>query len=306
MKCINCGVELPPNSLFCFRCGRKVDETQVCPNPGCEKTGLPKEASFCPECGTRLKKRDAPSSEKGVKDLIEMVKVEGGTFRMGSDAWSQCQPIHEVALSTYYISKYLVTQKLWKEVMATNPSHFVGENLPVERASWYDAINFCNALSKKAGFRECYLVDGDYVYLREDGNGYRLPTEAEWEYAARGGNKTRNYSYSGDSSVAHVGWYKANSGHRTHAVGLKQPNELGLYDMSGNVDEWCWDRYEDKYRVDIKLNPLGPPTGFNHVKRGGSWRSSSEICSVALRDRNLASCSLSDLGFRVVLNSSSK
>ena len=160
---------------------------------------------------------------------IEMVFVKGGTFMMGatpeqgSDAGDGEKPVHSVTVSDFYIGKYEVTQAQWKAVMGKNPSHYKGENRPVERVSWYDIQKFIEKLNAKTGKR------------------YRLPTEAEWEYAARGGNQSKGYKYSGSNDIGSVAWYTNNSGDRTHPVGQKQPNELGLYDMTGNVWEWCSD-----------------------------------------------------------------
>ena len=167
------------------------------------------------------------------KLINNMVYVSGGTFTMGgtseqgSDAFDQEKPTHSVTLSSYYICKYEVTQALWRAVMGSNPSNFKGDNLPVESVSWNDCQTFINRLNSYTG------------------RNFRLPTEAEWEFAARGGNYSRHYKYSGSNYIGDVAWYHSNSGHRTHPVGTKQPNELGLYDMSGNVHEWCsdWDGY---------------------------------------------------------------
>ena len=168
-----------------------------------------------------------------VKDgiSIDMVRVEAGTFTMGAtaemkDPWDDEKPTHRVTLiNDYYIGKYEVTQALWKAVMGNNPSEFKGDNLPVEQVSWKDCQKFLSKLN------------------RITGKMFRLPTEAEWEYAARGGNKSRGYQYSGSNNLLDVAWYDDNSGRKTHAVGTKQPNELGIYDMSGNVCEWCQDWY---------------------------------------------------------------
>ena len=186
---------------------------------------------------------------------IEMVFVEGGTFTMGcTEEKSECcpdeSPAHKVKLSSYYISKYLVTQELWLEVMKNNPSKCKGENLPVEYVNWYDVQDFIKKLNQLTG------------------KLYRLPTEAEWEFAARGGNKSKGYKYSGSNNINDVAWNDVNSKYTTFPVGLKQPNELGIYDMSGNVGEWCNDWYGN-YSVTPKTNPTGAKKGSIHVLRGG-------------------------------------
>ena len=193
---------------------------------------------------------------KGVN--YEMVWVEGGTFRMGatseqgSDAYSDEKPVHSVTLSSFYIGKTEVTQALWKAVMGSNPSNFRGDNLPVECVSWNDCQAFIRKLNALTG------------------QNFRLPTEAEWEFACRGGNNSRGYKYSGSNYIDNVAWYDGNSGDKTLPVGTKAPNELGIYDMSGNVWEWCADWCGD-YSSGAQTNPKGPYEGSNRVYRGGSW-----------------------------------
>ena len=194
-----------------------------------------------------------------LKKLINnMVYVSGGTFTMGgtseqgSDAYDNEKPTHNVTLSSYYICKYEVTQALWRVVMGSAPSYFKGDNLPVEQVSWDDCQTFINRLNSYTG------------------RNFRLPTEAEWEFAARGGNYSHHYKYSGSNYIGDVAWYGDNSDSRTHPVGTKQPNELGLYDMSGNVWEWCSDWY-GSYSSYSQSNPTGPNSGSDRVERGGSW-----------------------------------
>ena len=200
----------------------------------------------------------------------EMVYVEGGTFTMGatseqgSDALDGGKPAHSVTLDGYYIGKYEVTQELWKAVMGSNPSRFKGDNLPVENVGWDDVQEFLRKLNAMTG------------------KNYRLPTEAEWEFAARGGNSSRGYKYSGSDNIDDVAWYYDNSGDRTHAVGTKSPNELGIYDMSGNVWELCQDWY-GSYSSSSQRNPKGPNSGSDRVHRGGSWYSYARICRVSVR-----------------------
>ena len=191
-----------------------------------------------------------------------MVYVAGGTFQMGSNSGdSDEKPVHTVTVSSFYMDKTEVTQAEYRKVMGKNLSKFSGcDDCPVERVSWHDA----NEYAKKVG--------------------KRLPTEAEWEYAARGGNKSKGYKYAGSKSIGSVAWYSSNSGSKTHSVGQKQPNELGIYDMSGNVWEWCSDRYSDSYyRSSPKNDPQGPNSGSGRVLRGGSWYYVDDYCRVAGR-----------------------
>ena len=219
---------------------------------------------------------------------IAMVYVSGGTFTMGatseqgSDAWYYEKPAHSVTLSGYYIGKYEVTQELWKAVMGSNPSKFKGDNLPVECVSWDDVQEFLRKLNAMTGKR------------------YRLPTEAEWEFAARGGNSSRGYKYSGSNSLGSVAWYGDNSGDRTHSVGTKSPNELGIYDMSGNVWEWCHDWY-GSYSSSPQRNPKGPNSGSKRVYRGGDWLNSARNCRVSERSYETPGLRISDFGFRLAL-----
>ena len=226
-----------------------------------------------------------------VKDgiCIEMVKVEAGTFMMGATSemknpYDDEKPVHQVTLTNdYYMGKYEVTQALWQVVMGKNPSYFKGDNLPVNYVRWKDCQRFISKLNSMTGRK------------------FRLPTEAEWEYAARGGKKSRGYQYSGSSNISDVAWYDGNSGDKTHPVGTKQANELGIYDMTGNVLEWCQDWY-GSYYSSSQTNPTGATSGSRHVNRGGSWaknvRRSSPSCryGAIYVDRDL------DLGFRLALS----
>ena len=230
---------------------------------------------------------------------IEMVFVEGGTYQMGSnDGDGDEKPVHSVTVSSFYIGKYEVTQKQWKDVMGKNPSNWKGDNLPVENVSWYDVVEFCNKLSEREGLTPCYTGSGDNIRCNFKANGYRLPTEAEWEYAARGGKKSKGYKYSGSNTLGDVGWFKDNSGKKTHDVGGKRANELGIYDMSGNVWEWCWDQY-GSYSSGEQTNPTGPATGSSRVIRGGYWYNSAYYCEVAFRSYSAPSVSNYYIGFRL-------
>jgi formylglycine-generating enzyme required for sulfatase activity len=207
-----------------------------------------------------------------------MVDVDGGSFQMGaddSDAFDDEKPVHREYVSTFRIGKTEVTQALWKAVMGSNPSRFEGDNLPVERVSWNDCKTFISKLNSITG------------------ENFRLPTEAEWEYAARGGNKSHGYKYSGSNSIGQVAWYTDNSGSTTHPVATKSPNELGIYDMTGNVWEWTSDLWCSNYN--------SSRTGSGRVFRGGGWGSNARICRVSFRCNDEPSDASSGLGFRLAL-----
>ncbi|MCF7858227.1 MAG: SUMF1/EgtB/PvdO family nonheme iron enzyme [Candidatus Cloacimonetes bacterium] len=235
--------------------------------------------------------------EKGSDVPDNMIFVNGGTFQMGSNEENDEKPIHSVTVSDFYIGKYEVTQKEWKAVMGSNPSNWKGDNLPVETVSWYDAVEFCNKKSEKEGLQKCYSGSGKNITCDFSKNGYRLPTEVEWEYAARGGNKSKGYKYSGSNNIGDVAWYNSNSGSKTHQVGTKQANELGIYDMSGNVWEWCWDWYGN-YSSNSQTNPKGADSGSYRILRGGSWTGSGSGCRVANRVHSGPGDGYSYRGFR--------
>ncbi|MFZ2901020.1 MAG: SUMF1/EgtB/PvdO family nonheme iron enzyme [Saprospiraceae bacterium] len=219
----------------------------------------------------------------------KMVFVQGGTFWMGctDEQGSDCvideMPKHQVTLKGFWIGKYEVTQAEWRAVMGENPSDNEGcDQCPVENVSWNDVQKFIKELN------------------RQTGKNYRLPTEAEWEYAARGGQKSAKTKYAGSNTIGDVAWYDGNAGSKTHPVGQKKPNELGLYDMSGNVWEWCSDWYGD-YPSDAQTNPTGPVRGSYRVGRGGGWDGSPRYCRVADRNDWGPGYRDSGLGFRLVL-----
>lgn len=206
---------------------------------------------------------------------FDMVYVSGGSFTMGAtteqgnNSGNAEKPTHIVSLSDYYIGKYEVTQELWQEVMGSNPSCFKDANKPIEEISWDDCQIFIEKLNE--------------LLASQLGNKcFSLPTEAQWEYAARGGNKSEGYKYAGSNDINDVAWYDINSKRTTHAVGTKEPNELGLYDMSGNVKEWCQDWYDD-YTDEEQTNPTGATFASNRVYRGGSWRDNMSHCRVSNR-----------------------
>jgi formylglycine-generating enzyme required for sulfatase activity len=214
-----------------------------------------------------------------------MIPVKGGTFSMGATAEQSKlsdieRPVHQVTLSNYYIGETEVTQALWTAVMGENPSNFKGDNRPVEQVSWKDCQTFIRKLNALTG------------------KNFRLPTEAEWEYAARGGSKSQGYQYSGSNNLSSVAWCSYNSGGQTHDVKTKSPNELGIYDMSGNVWEWCQDWY-GKYSSNSVTNPTGAASGFLRVNRGGCWGSGGG-CS-ALRGNATPGNRYDYLGLRLAL-----
>lgn len=217
---------------------------------------------------------------------IEMVYVEGGTFIMGSENGEDDEkPIHSVSLSSFYIGKYEVTQQQWRDIMGNNPSHFSGcDNCPVEYVSWDNIQIFLKKLNQKMG------------------KNYRLPTEAEWEYAAKGGNKSNDYDYSGSNNLDIVAWHNGNSGNKTHPVGLKKANELGIFDMTGNIYEWCDDWFgKDYYKNSPNKNPKGASSGEFRILRGGSWDYYPIWCHVYKRFHNTPYDSGATFGFRVCL-----
>lgn len=234
-----------------------------------------------------------------VRSAIPMVDVTGGTFDISIIGKVNLDTVHSVILNSFSISKYEITQELWESVTGNNPSQFKGRKNPVEKVSWYDCIRFCNALSCKEGLEECYNIRNDSVYFLSGRSGYRLPTEAEWEFASRGGLKSKGYEYSGSDSIDVVAWYVDNSDNQPKPVGKKKRNELGLYDMSGNVWEWCWDWY-DVYTKESQDNPLGPPLGSDKVNRGGSYYSVKTSCRSFNRNCTNPSLRYEYIGVRLV------
>ncbi|MBN8679432.1 MAG: formylglycine-generating enzyme family protein [Chitinophagales bacterium] len=253
---------------------------------------------------------------------FRMVHIPEGEFLMGSvegepDILETELPQHPVQLDSFWMAEYAVTQELWQAVMHSDPSHFKGPLRPVENVSWFDAAVFCNALSKITGRNPVYLTPGQEPYgwdgqtwklpnegrvnINTKADGYRLPTEAEWEYAAKGG-APKPFLYAGSDLLEQVGWYKGNCESETHDVGLLLPNAWGLYDMSGNVYEWCED-WVDKYTAERKINPRGPKESDYRVIRGGDWGDYPQYCRSARRSNHRPGRRFFNIGFRLVLQS---
>ncbi len=243
--------------------------------------------------------------------VIDLVFVQGGTFHNGTS---------NVTLSSFYIDKYEITQASYQAVMGTNPSNFGGNPIrPVERVSWFDAIEYCNRRSTQEGLTPAYsysthgtnpsnwpegwntsATNHTNVSCNWSANGYRLPTEMEWMFAAKGGNQSQGYTYSGSNTIGNVAWYDSNSSNRTWDVGLKASNELGTFDMSGNVREWVWDIWNTIYPAGNQTNPTGPVSGSFRVQRGGSWHCIADLCTVSYRYADYATLPYGYVGFRVL------
>ena len=251
--------------------------------------------------------------EKQNINNIEMIYLPSGKFTMGTGPYFA----HDVILDAFYISAYEVKQAQYKEITGHNPSNFKGNKLPVENVSWYDAIEYCNMLSERNGLQAYYLTDkinkdpnntcskDDLKYTVKiiGGNGYRLPTEAEWEYACRAGTTTDYYW--GDEINNDYCWYKDNSNNQTHPIGQKKPNNFGLYDMSGNVAEWCWDWEDinDEYYKNSPIqNPMGPKSDNGRSVRGSTWDPSFGVgwLKSNVRCRSWPHYRCSSIGFRLV------
>lgn len=208
-----------------------------------------------------------------------MIKIPDGKIVLRDDRLDQTW---QVTIDSFLLAQYPVTQEEYFAVTQKSPFAFKGDLNPVETVSWFDAIEFCNLLSQKEGLKECYSVERDIVLCDKDANGYRLPTEAEWQYACKAGNLAPRYG-----AIDKIAWYKDNSGGKTHEVGQKKPNAWGLYDMLGNVWEWCWDIYDEGVY------------GSYRVFRGGGWSDPERGCLATNRRRSHPEFCIDDLGFRV-------
>jgi formylglycine-generating enzyme required for sulfatase activity len=287
--CPVCGIINDVDSQYCHNCGwtyipfqlEKLDEKRLV------------VAKRIWDSRGSLDTSNQESSDQSLPQPIielmhDMVRIEGGVFTMGGtreqgeEAFDDEKPSHKVAVSSFYMAKYPITQEQWEAVMGSNPSHFKGEKLPVDSVSWYDCLEFIKKLSEVTG------------------KHFRLPTEAEWEFAARGGKKGKRYKYSGGNILNQVGWYNENSNGTSHQVGLKSPNELGLYDMSGNIWEWVQD-WKGEYTECEQENPTGPEVGMEKVCRGGGWNREIDRARVSYRGDDQPDFRYCSLGLRVAL-----
>jgi len=256
---------------------------------------------------------------------VQMIYVPGGTFTIGrttGSGYSDELPTHTVTLNSFYIGNYEVTQAEYSQYMQPGYSwtsaEGLGDNYPAYNVSWYAILKYCNLRSMAEGLIPCYTINGstnpanwgavptdyndawDAAICDWNANGYRLPTEAEWEYAARGATNNPDYLYSGSDDINAVAWYESNSGQTSHPVGTKAPNGIGTYDMSGNVYEWCWDWYGyGYYSSSPQNNPTGPASGSYRMVRCGGWIDSAGGCQVARRSNHVPSCGSYVVGFRL-------
>lgn len=230
---------------------------------------------------------------------IELVEVNANTFNMGSTAGFEDElPVHKVVISKdFLIGKFEVSKFLWKLVMGNNPNGYTGKNYPADSIDWIDAVLFCNKLSIMSGLDSCYAINNDDVQWDRNTNGYRLPTEAEWEMAAKGGIVEE---FSG-KAAEDVAWFNTTSGYKPHPSGQKSANGYEIYDMNGNILEWCWDLYSKKYYSDsLFTDPVGPVSGTRRVLKGGSWASGKTLVRAAAR--SFDNYDILQCGFRIVRN----
>lgn len=291
MRCPNCDKEISSDFNICPWCAYRPKR---CSHSEHNTLWLPIDARFCPICGQPL--IGDLTYFNDVENFIvngvtfKMIRVEGGSFMMGASsgfivgAYEDQKPTHRVTLDDYYIGETLVTQALWRAVMGDNPASRKGESLPVDRVSWNECQEFIKRINKITGIT------------------FSLPTEAQWEYAARGGRRSRGYQYAGSDDINKVTWWGSEDAENMiHPVKLKLANELGLYDMSGNLYEWCQDWY-GPYSSAPQTNPMGPSNGPGRVNRGGCWFSKAAHCIVTFRTHNSQIKSNDCTGFRLALS----
>ncbi len=296
--------------IFCFA-GRAMRRSgpplalavvifSLIPAGGCRRAGRPGSGMH-----SAASKKTAPPRTIVTAAGVEMVLIPGGTFTMGSGRGDEDEkPVHTVRLNAFYMDKTEVTQREYEALMKANPSRWKGPELPVEQVDWRHAILYCNMRSRKEGFTPCYDPRTGACDFGAD--GYRLPTEAEWEYACRAGAETAYFFGDDPRRLGAYAWYADNSGKQTHPAGTRKPNPWGLFDMLGNVAEWCNDFYaEDAYADSAPENPRGPRTGDERVLRGGGWKTGADRCRCAARSsetpRFADACFGSDaIGFRCV------
>lgn len=270
LKCLSCGIKNKNESIYCSKCGTKLQEKCIC----CGEMHT-HDTTYCVKTGRNIMDTKAEIT-------IKMIFIHGGTFQMGSNTVNDEKPIHSVTVNSFYMGKYPVTNKKYKLFKPEHKGKWSEPDYPVETLNWYDMIKYCNWLSDKEGLDMCYSESESNIKMDISKNGYRLPTEAEWEYACRAGTTTDYYW--GDIINGDYCWYYDNSNNTIHSVGQKKPNEFGLYDMSGNVWEWCWDWYgHDYYKVSPSDNPAGPAEGLVRVVRGGGLDYYSATCRSACR-----------------------
>jgi sulfatase modifying factor 1 len=242
-------------------------------------------------------------------DTAKFALVEGGSFNMGTDHPVEAHegPVHKVSLRSFYLGKTEVTYDDFDRFTSAVKRDSVVTDFPTRRktqpvfmVTWLDAVTYCNWLSEQEKLSKCYVINGESVSYLDTAKGYRLPTEAEWEYAARGGDKAHDYNYAGSNDINAVGWYKANSSDGSKPVKGKAPNELGLFDMTGNLWEWCWDVYDGSYyKISPEDNPKGPDAGPYRVMRGGAWYNETNYARVFTRQDHYPTFKQNSVGFRV-------
>ena len=331
--CILCGADIDYGASMCSSCRRRSSRLQLSRRDFLRLACVAVPAGLLGACGPRLLPSTAtptelpPSSTKAAPAKAaptatqdpgplapDMLLVEAGSFKMGSaDGYPDELPVHTVRITRpLYIGVYEVTFAQYdlfchKSAAAVPPDSGWGRGrMPVQPVDWYGAVAYCNWLSEQQELRPCYAGYGKGTTCDFTANGYRLPTEAEWEYAARGGNRSQGYTYAGSDDPAEVAWYEATSGDRAHPGGGKKPNELGLYDMSGNVFEWCWDWWEPAYYASSPgVDPQGPPTPtsvkpweLTRVRRSSCWREKAESIRTTARSFDQANYP-GENGFRV-------